>query len=198
MSLRLLMLAALAGAMMTTTTIVQAADLGAGSTVLSSSEANAAARRAALSNYVDLLLVRVTFSVLDETEVPFLLQQRLTAWGAGAPAPEEAADIARQVLAEGSYYLVSLRYTIEAGGAIFPDDRSDSVYAKDALVRLDGLERELVARLTSGGEATDLLLAAEAIRALTEGFDSVPPDEAIIGRHDELLQAALERAEGAT
>ena len=155
-------------------------------------------REATLSNALSLLLVRVTFDVTAIEDVEPALDARLVAWGIGAPSAGERDEIERQLLAEASYYIVSLRYLIEVGGAAFPADRAETAYASDTLVRLDSLERALGDRLAMHLEVADLLGEVEAIRALTEGYAEPPDDFGVFTRHAALLQRLLERARTGT
>lgn len=155
-------------------------------------------RQAALSNALSLLLVRVTFDVTAIADVEPALEARVASWGLGAPSAGERDEIERQLLAEASYYIVSLRYLIEVGGAAFPADRAETAYANDTLVRLDSLERALGDRLAMHREVADLLEEVEAIRALTEGYVEPAGDFGVFTQHAAMLRRVLERARTGT
>jgi len=98
------------------------------------------------------------------------------------------------LLAEGSYYLTSLTYLIQAGGAVFPDDKPEPAYAADTLVRLDALQRQLADGIEAGEDVSGVLVEAERIRALTEGYAVPPPDFGPLAQHAEMLGRAVTRA----
>jgi hypothetical protein len=148
-------------------------------------------RHAAISNYLTLLLIRATFDVVALEDVEGLLRRQLDIWGQAGPSPDEIAFVNRMLLAEGSYYLVSLTYLIKVGGAAFPADRPDANYQNDALVELDSLRSELISRTLGGEDALDLMARAEGVRALTEAQSVVSPELSIISRHDEILAMAM-------
>lgn len=169
---------------------VPAADLNAAVPVEQTDEDTAAVTGDTLANYLALELTRVTFDVLALDEIEGLVERRIVAWGGQAPGSGERAEIGRQLLAEGSYYLTSLSYLIQAGGAIFPDDRPEASYAGDTLVRLDALQRQLADGLAAGEDVSPILVEAEAIRALTEGYDTPPPGFGPLAQHAQILERA--------
>jgi hypothetical protein len=154
--------------------------------------------RTTLANYLALELTRITFDVLAAEDLESRVEQKLIAWGGQPPGTAERAEIARQLLAEGSYYLTSLSYLIQAGGAIFPDGRPEAAQAGDALVRLDALQRRLSEGLARGEDVSGVLIEAEAIRALTEGYPALPADFGPFAHHAEMLGRAVERARTGT
>lgn len=149
-----------------------------------------AVRHSALSNMLSLLLIRSTFDVLAIDDV----ETRMVTWGTGAPSDGERDELERQLLAEASYYIVSLRYLIEVGGAVFPADRPEAAYANDTLVKLDSLERTLAAKLGDHQEVAAILLEVEAIRALTEGYPDIPDELGVFTHHAEMLNRVWQRA----
>jgi len=154
----------------------------------------AAITKATLSNFLALELTRVTFDVLEADQVEAVVEQKIVAWAGGVPSEGERAEIGRQLLAEGSYYLTSLSYLIQAGGAIFPDGRPEASQAGDALVRIDALQRRLANGIAAGEDVSAVLLEAEEIRALTEGHDVPPPGFGPLAHHAEMLKRAWTRA----
>jgi len=145
----------------------------------------------ALSRYLALEMVRTTFDVIPREDIKARLKAEAHSWGGIAPSLEEAADIDRQLLAEASYYLVSLSYVVQVGGAAFPDDKSEAVYTNDTLVRIDSLQRRLTDAIADGSDVTAVLAEAEEIRALTEGYTSVPDDFGVFGEHSAILAEVL-------
>lgn len=148
-------------------------------------------RDAAVSNYLTLLLVRATFDVVPVEDVEGLFRRQLDIWGPTGPSADEIDFVNRMLLAEGSYYLVSLNYLIEVGGAAFPPDRSEANYQNDTLVELESLTNQLISRTLDGEIALDVMLSAESIRALTEAQAVVSPELSIISRHDEIMALAM-------
>ena len=141
----------------------------------------------ALSHYLSLEMIRATFDVVPREELKDRLNDEARRWGGAAPSPEMVADIDRQLLAEASYYLVSLSYVVQVGGAAFPGDKSEAVYANDTLVKIDSLQRQLVETIADGGDVLPILSDAEAIRALTEGYTAVPDDFGVFDAHAAIL-----------
>jgi len=191
-----IMTALLVALFMALSTAAPAADLG----VTPPAEAvvpSGPALEKALSRYLSLQMVRATFDVVPREELKDRLEDQARRWGGVAPSPEAATDMDRQLLAEASYYLVSLSYVVQVGGAAFPTDRSEAVYANDTLVRIDSLQRRLSDAIADGGDVLPILTEAEQIRALTEGFASVPDDFGIFSEHATILaEVVAELAEG--
>ena len=175
-----------------------AADLGARLPAAPTEATGVADRLVTLSNLLSLLLVRATFDVVAIEDVPGLLKDRIVAWGSGAPSDGEQAEIERLLLAEASYYIVSLRYLIEVGGAAFPTDRAESGYANDTLVRLDSLERSLAEKLALHEDVAAILREVEAIRLLTEGSAELTSGDGVFSRQEQLLEMAAKLARQGT
>lgn len=149
--------------------------------------------RDALSRYLSLEMIRATFDVIPRDELDARLEEEALRWGKSAPSPEAMADIDQQLLAEASYYITSLSYVVQVGGAVFPDDKAEPVYANDTIERLESLRRELFAAIEDGGEVLPILAEVERIKALTEGNVAVPEDEGLFSRHDAVLDDVLAR-----
>lgn len=179
-------------------TQVQAADLTVTVTEAQPATDAEATIRTTLSNFLALELTRVTFDVLAADRVESAIERKLVAWGGGTPSEAEQAEIGRQLLAEGSYYLTSLSYLIQAGGAVFPGDKPEATYAGDALVQLDALQRQLAEGVAAGGDVSAVLVEAERIRALTEGHTEEPADFGPFMHHAEMLERAVTRARKGT
>ena len=175
---------------------VQAADYSVAAPIAEADD-GAVRLKAALSNYLALEMIRATFDVVPREELKDRLLGQAKRWGGVAPSPEAVADIDRQLLAEASYYLVSLSYVVQVGGAAFPDDKAESVYANDTLVRIDSLQRKLPETIEAGGDILPILSEAEQIRALTEGYTEMPADFGVFNEHAAILdEVAAELAKG--
>lgn len=153
--------------------------------------------RDALSRYLSLEMVRATFDVLPKEDIEPQLAVKAARWAAAPPSPAELADINEQLLAEASYYITSLSYLVQVGGAVFPGDRAESVYANDTIARLDGLRRELMAAIEDGADVLPILTEVEQIRALTEGHTGVPDDFGVFAEHEQILDRAIAAREKA-
>lgn len=163
------------------------ADLGSTPNVTVEAPRDAEALHGALSRYLTLQMIRATFDVISRDDLESALRDRLAFWGNRPPAEPALADLDRQLLAEASYYLVSLQYLVEVGGAAFPTDRPESVYANDTLIRLEGLQRELPRRVAAREDIAPLMLEAEKIRALTEGYADIPDEFGIFSALENVL-----------
>lgn len=143
-----------------------------------------------------LLLVRQTFTLLDTAGVVRELAASNVRRRIGQRAPAEAEHLAldRGLLAEGSYYLVSLRYLILAGGAAWPADRPARSYDNDAIVKLDALQKRLFEAVATRADPLPIFLEAQEIWALTEGYKEVPEQLDVFGHRDELVEMATEDA----
>lgn len=149
--------------------------------------------REALSRYLSLEMVRATFDVVARDDLEALLEAQAVRWHGAVPTAAELADIDGQLLAEASYYIVSLTYLVQVGGAVFPSDKAEAVYANDTIVRLDDLRRQLFEAIQSGSDIVPILAEVERIRALTEGYTSIPNGFGVFDQHGKLLDAALTR-----
>ena len=134
--------------------------------------------RQALLSYVNdkavLLLIRASFNVLPDSAIVPSLEDDLKRIGAKGPTEKDLIELDNDLTAESSYYLVSLRYAIEAGGAAWPKDRPEKSYEADSLARLQTLQDQLLADITSGADPLPVLAAAQSIWALTNGLVAVP------------------------
>lgn len=149
--------------------------------------------REALSRYLSLEMIRSTFDVVPKEELGAVLEEQALRWGKVAPPAEALAELDQQLLSEASYYLVSLSYLVQVGGAAFPADRAEMVYANDTISKLDDLRRQLFDAIATGGDVLPVLVEAERIRALTEGYTSAPRDFGVFAEHEALLDSVLDK-----
>lgn len=169
----------------------RAADLGVGS----SAPVTAAAvetPKAYLDRKAVLLMIRATFDVVEAEAVPELLRAEAGTLDAGGPDANRVAELDRELLAEGSYYLVSLRYTALSGGAIWPEDQPEAAYLSQALVRLDALQAALIDAVEHHDDPLPIFEEAQKIMLLTYGELSVPKDRDRFAGRDAMVDAALE------
>jgi hypothetical protein len=167
-----------------------AADLG--SAAIAATDPAPVTLREALSRYLSLEMVRATFDVLPREDLGAELESQAARWEGAPPSAPELADIDQQLLAEASYYIVSLSYLVQVGGAVFPTDKAEEVYANDTIARLDDLRRRLLASIEDGTDVLPILTEVEQIRALTEGYRTVPDGFGLFERHDDLLDHVLQ------
>jgi hypothetical protein len=143
-----------------------------------------------------LLEIRATLTLFPQDEVAARLQEGLRAVSTDGPSAEESARLDQQLLAEGSYYIVSLQYLVEAGGAAWPTDRSASSYDNDARAELAELQTELFATVAARRDPLPLLQRVQQINALTEGSpEGLEAGDFFAGR-DAVVADALRRRTG--
>lgn len=138
-----------------------------------------------------LLLIRETFTLLDETDVMQQLASGAERRKAAGPSEADQVALDRALLAEGSYYLVSLRYLILAGGAAWPADRPVRAYEDDAIVKLDALQEQLFEAVARREDPLPVFLEAQKIWALTEGNNEVPEQMDLFGHRDQMIDILL-------
>lgn len=188
-----LMFIALAVMFSAASATAQAADIAA------TTPPPASADIAALSHsYLDrkalLLQLRVHFDTIEQDDAAQILAQDAKAIAKQGPSLEASSQLDTDLLAEGSYYIVSLKYLIEAGGAVWPTDRAETTYVNDALARLKDLQAQLVASVADGTDPLAVFLALDGVNAWTEGYTEVPSDLDFFSGRDALVDAALEAA----
>lgn len=136
--------------------------------------------------------LRSAFNVMTAEEIVHQLDEdaRRLKGGAVSAAEEEVAR--RDLLEEGSYYLVSLSYLIDAGGPAWPSDKSEAVYAADALARLRDLRYQWVGAVDGDlSLALSILRSADVVNAQTEGETAATGDLDHFGNTESLVQSAL-------
>ncbi len=149
------------------------------------------ALQAHLRRHAVLLMIRASFDVIPHDQVPDELVAEARRIGAHGPADHDLAQLDQDLLAEGSYYLVSLRYLASLGGAVWPSDRPEKFYVNDALVRLESLQRRLMEAVQTRADPLPILTEAQVIYALTEGLAEVPDELDHFGRRDDLVDQVL-------
>lgn len=153
------------------------------------------ARQASLKSYIErravLLLIRAAFDVIADEDIGPLLTDEARRLAATGPTSEDERSLAADLLSEGSYVIVSLRYLIAAGGAAWPSDRAATSYAFDAEIQLQGLQADLLTAIESGADPLPILQAAERIHWQTEGFATLPPESDRFTSRDDLVEQAL-------
>jgi hypothetical protein len=138
-----------------------------------------------------VLLIRAMFDVLPRDSVSLQLGQDLYDLGADGPSEQDQLALDADLLAEGSYLIVSLRYLVQGGGALWPPAESQEGYETEALKRLHGLQADLSRMVDERDDPLPLLLDLDEIYALTEGYASIPPELDHFGQRDALVQQAI-------
>lgn len=151
----------------------------------------ATALEAYLRRQAVLMMIRATFDVVPHDEVRGELAAEARRLGAAGPSEYDLDRLDRDLLAEGSYYLVSLRYLALVGGAIWPADRPERFYVSDALVRLEALQEQLMEAVETRADPLPILREAQAIHALTEGLAEVPEELDYFVRRDAIVEEVL-------
>ena len=114
-----------------------------------------------LASNAVLLLIRMTFNLLDADDVHRQLTSNIHRLATSGPIESDLIALDRALLAEGSYYLVSMRYLIQAGGAAWPTDRPARFYENDALVKLAALQERLFEAVETRADPLPIFLAAQ-------------------------------------
>lgn len=172
--------------------LARAADLDVGPAPLPAAE-RAEAPADYLRRLAVLQMIRATFNVIATDEVEPELERVARTLSPAGPSESQLARLDRDLLAEGSYYLVSLRYLTESGGAAWPGDRPESSYAYDALVTLDALLDRLVEAVEARADPLAVFVEAQGVLALTEGYRSVPPRMDRFRDRDAMVKRVLAR-----
>lgn len=144
-----------------------------------------------LKRHAALLMIRASFDVVPHDQVTAELAAEVRRLGANGPAEHDLARLDRDLLAEGSYYLVSLRYLATLGGAIWPADRPERFYVNDALIRLEALQERLIETVEMRADPLPVLKEAQAIHALTEGLAEVPEELDYFDQRDAIVEEVL-------
>lgn len=172
---------------------VYAADIAIQSAPASPAEAEAAARHH-VSQRAALHMLRAIYGVVASDDLPRLIAADVEAAGASGPTEQATRQLQRDLIAEASYHLISLRYLAESGGANWPRDRAEALYVNDALVTVDALLDRLLDAVDSGADVLPVLREADVLYALTEGVTTVEGDLDHFAGRDDLVEAAFEQA----
>lgn len=127
--------------------------------------------------------LRAAFDVVDPVDIPGLLRDDARQFAAAGVDAAKQSRLRNDLLAEGSYYIVSLAYLISGGGPNWPADKAGSVYATEAMALLATL-REQWLDVTRRGEPEDgdaaqmlkILRQVDQVNAWTDGQTGVTPD----------------------
>jgi hypothetical protein len=152
------------------------------------------AARHYVSQRAVLFMIRATYGVISSTDVPALLAADVRAVGTAGPTERDTAELRRDLIAEGSYFLISLRYLAESGGANWPGDRAEAMYSSDATVTVDTLLDHLFDAVDAGEDVLPIMQQVDELYFLTEGVHRVEGDLDHFAGRDELVDDAFLRA----
>lgn len=150
-----------------------------------------AATQSYLELRASLFAIRARFDVITFDDISGLLADEARQLGPRGPEPHLVERTLDQLRAEGTYYIVSLRYLIESGGAVWPDDRPAADYRRDALVLLDSLQFELESDTKSGKDPISALLGIDRVNSWTEGYGELPDGLDHFGDRQDFVRSAL-------
>jgi hypothetical protein len=144
-----------------------------------------------LQRYAVLLGIRATFDVIPQDAVLDELIAEVDRLGGAGPTEGDLVALDGDLLAEGSYYLVSLRYLVLGGGAAWPAGSDDTALANDSVIALDALEDALVDTVANRADPLPILEEAQHILSLTEGYDETPGERDRFAGRNELVEAVV-------
>lgn len=186
--LRILLVASILLCSLTTPILSRAADIAQPHSV----------DRAVLQRTIErlsiLYLIRASFDVMDPEALSEQLATDLRGLELGGLGDATNTALEESLMAEGSYYITSLRYLIEAGGANWPSDKAASTYDRESLETLAALQHEWLIAVVSDGDLYSLALAADQLNALTEGYLDVPPHLDHFSQYHRLVHATMAKA----
>jgi hypothetical protein len=140
-----------------------------------------------------LHIIRGVFDIEPTEDIAGLVAQDLDdALRDGLTADEQSA-LEDELIAEGSYFIVSLDYLIEAGVPAWPEDRPPENYENDAKVLLAPLKRSLVEAVQTGQDALSVFETAARVYFWTEGLAAGQSDRANFAQRDAIVSAAYEQ-----
>jgi hypothetical protein len=148
-----------------------------------------------LSRRAVIYEIRRSFDVITEDEMTDALQADAADALASGIAEEAVAETEDELLGEGSYFIVSLRYLVISGFPAWPEDRSANTYKLDSLAILAPLLRQLRTSIEAGGEASDVLTSAAQVYWWTEGERQPRAEKANFDHIDSRVSEAIEDAE---
>lgn len=160
----------------------------------SSSPDASAASVQSVREYVEgralLHTLRTIFDVEAVGDLPALVAADAEA-AAGGVTEEQSRDLQVDLIAEGGYFLTSLRYLIEAGFPNWPEDRSPSSYERDARMMLETLPQQLIALVLAGEDPIAVFETAAQIHWWTEGGNAPLDERGDFSQRDVLVDNAL-------
>jgi len=149
------------------------------------------ALREALFDRAVLYSLRAAFDVIESRDIPGLLQIDRAQLVSSDRASRESGAVREDLLAEGSYYIVSLRYLVEFGGANWPANRSGAEYERDAANLLETLQGQWLDAVLNNGDPLTILRQVDLINAWTQGYAILPAELDHFGDIESLVAQAM-------
>jgi hypothetical protein len=134
--------------------------------------------------------IRSVFDVEAAEDLPALVAADAAAVADGV-TPEQSRELQVDLIAEGSYFLTSLRYLIEAGFPNWPEDRSAGSYERDARMMLEKLPEQLITTVLAGEDPIAIFTTAAQVYWWTEGASSPSDLRGDFSQRDALVDNAL-------
>lgn len=117
----------------------------------------------------ELHTLRAIFDLVSPDDIPALIADDVTDTQGDGVSDAESDRLSHDLIAEGSYFLVSMSYLVQAGFPNWPHDKPEATYRTDALAKLDTLRTELIDTVLRGDDPLPILEQAAEIFWLTEG-----------------------------
>ncbi len=151
-----------------------------------------------LNRYADLLLLRLRFAAIPDSELTVRMRAAAKSLGNARPPPGHLETLRDDLTAELLYYVVNLKYLIWTGGVVWPQDKPEAAYRSDALSELAAIARELTQADVLGLDIGAILHRLETIDAWTEGLDRPVQDWFDPERRKRLVEDAKGGSRGPT
>ena len=147
-----------------------------------------------LERQAALLQLRARFDVISADDIAGILAADAEAIVGVGPSIEQEAALDQSVLAEGSYYIVSLQYLVQSGGSLWPADKAENTYVNDALAKLADLQAALFSVAEEHGDPLPVFVQLDQVNAWTEGYADLPAEFDHFEGRDALVEAAIAAA----
>ena len=151
-----------------------------------------------LDRLAELMMLRMRFATMLESDVSSRMRAEARSLGAGGPTAGQAVALRHDLTAELYYFVVNLKYLIRAEGAIWPEDRPAATYRNDALSELGAITQELATGDTLVLNIDDILHRLERVNAWTEGLANPVEDWFDPVRRQQLVDNATKPMKGPT
>ena len=139
-----------------------------------------------------LHLIRATFDVEPLASVKDLVAADAADAIANGVTEQQTRQLQTELVTEGGYFLISLRYLIDAGFPNWPEARSATSYERDARMLLEPLPEQLLATVLANEDPIAIFDTAGQVYWWTEGADESLDGRADFSQRDALVDAAFE------
>lgn len=145
-----------------------------------------------LDKYAQLILLRLRFNAVVQTEVADQMLAAARSYGLEATRGKDLIELRTNLRAETTYYAINLKYLIMADGAIWPQDKSKDVYRQMALSQIQAVLDQLDGADVLYADTGAILQRLENINAWTEGVVTPPQDWFSADKRDQMVSATLD------